>query len=353
MKTQLPHDKDHSTDLVCESCGARHCVLQKDGRYVCQSCGWVQRQHNDPSHDDSPPKKRRAWLIVPLLIMIVSGVFGWRHMQRTAPAAVVRTAATPPSAPASAGSSVSDAGNRQITIQDPKVRVIDKNADWTLAELLAPALPLFDTSKLELGSFEKIADERGPPTFRALLTNHSTDTVVIRPAMGLLLFSTDGTSQIPFRIDGLPPMLYPGEKAWIKVGDQEDIKPIARVEVTWHPSRAVPLPGPRRLANIEVKSNHLHDCYERRINHQGEFTGIRFDLQCVEMHGVIRNTDTRKMQLLEVTAFYYDSAGRYVGSGSNDLNVTLNPGEQTTYGMDTRLLRNHGYARYELHYYNQ
>lgn len=348
MNSQPAQDQNYS-NVVCESCGARHCVLQKDGRYICQSCGWVQRQRRNPD-SIAPPRKRRTWLFALLLILVGGGLFGWRYLHRPAPAAATQSAASTSSASTSAASSVPDTGNRQITVQNPTIRVIDTDLDWTLAELLGPALPTFDTSKLELGRFEQIPDETGLPTFRALLTNRSTDMVVLKPVMDLRLFSTDGSTQVPESIGGLPPSLYPGEKAWIKIGDNEDIKPIARVEVTWHASRAVPLPGPRRQANIEVKNNQLHDCHERIINGQGDY---QFTYQCVDMTGVIHNTDTRKMELVGVAAFYYDGAGRYVGSETTDLHATLNPGEQVDYEISTKLLRKHGYARYELHYYNQ
>ena len=348
MNSQLPQDQNYS-DVVCASCGARHCVLQKDGRYICQSCGWVQRQRGNP--DSAPqPRKRRAWLFALLLILVAGGMFVWHSLHRPAPAAIVQSAASTSSASTAAAPGVPNTGNRQVTVQHPKIRVIDADLGWSLDELFGPALPTFDTSKLELSSFEQIPDETGLPTFRASLTNRSTDTVALKPVMDLRLFSTDGSTQVPESIGGLPPSLYPGEKAWIKIGDDEDIKPIARVEVTWHASRAVPLPGPRRRANIEVKNNQLRDCHERIMNGQGDF---QFTYQCVDMTGVIHNTDTRKMQLVGVAAFYYDGAGRYVGSETTNLQATLNPGEQTDYEIHTKLLRKHGFARYELHYYNQ
>jgi hypothetical protein len=337
--------------VVCESCGARNSVRQSDGRYICQSCGWVQRGAGTAKQIVPTARKSRAGWIVLAIVVLGGAGLAWRHLHRPVPkaAAAPAIASTTRTATAAVTAPIND-GNRQATVQKPAIRVIDEGLNWSLDELLAPSLPLFDTSKLELGTFERIIDETGLPTFRAPLTNRSTDAVVINPVMDLRLFSTDGTTQIPASIGGLPPSLYPGEKAWVKIGDDDDIKPIARMEVHWHPSRSQPLPGPRRKANLEIKTQQMRICHERIINGQGDFS---FNYQCVDMVGTLRNTDTRTMKLIGVAVTYYDDDGRYVGSDSTDLNATLNPGDPIDFELHTKLLRKHGYKRYELHYYNQ
>ncbi|WP_158880590.1 FxLYD domain-containing protein [Rhodanobacter sp. L36] len=334
--------------VICESCGARNSVPQGDGSYICQSCGWVQ---HDPigTKAKTAPIKRRMWPALVILVALIAGaVIAWRHLHHHA---LSDTKVASSSAPATAAVATPNGnGNRQVTVQHPKIRVIDEGLDWTLDELFAPQLPLFDRSKLELGTFERIIDETGLPTFRAPLNNRSTDAIVINPVMDLRLYSTDGTSQVPASIGGLPPSLYPGEKAWVKIGDDDDIKPIARMDVHWHPSRGLSLPGPRRKANLEVKSQQMRTCHERIINGQGDFS---FNYQCVDMVGTLHNTDTRSMKLIGVAVTYYDDDNRYVGSDSTDLNTILQPGDQVDFELHTKLLRKHGYKRFELQYYNQ
>ncbi len=346
-----PTNDNADNKVVCESCGARNSVPQGDGRYVCQSCGWVQHDLVGTKVAAAPARKNTTWAIVlAAVVLVAGGTLAWQHLHHRAPKIVPKMGAASTSSAPDTKAHSSDNGNRQVTVQNPTIRVIDEGLNWTLDELFAPTLPLFDTSKLELGKFERIVDETGLPTFRAPLTNHSTDSIVIDPVMELRLFSTDGTTQIPASIGGLPPSLYPGEKAWIKIGDDDDIKPIERMEVSWHPSRGLPLPGPRRKANIEIKTQQMRICHERIINGEGDFS---FTYQCVDMVGVLHNIDTRKMKLIGLTVVYYDKDDRYVGSDSTDLNTTLNPGDKVDYELHTKLLRKHGYARYELQYYNQ
>lgn len=341
----MNNNADTNSKVVCEACGARQSVPQGDGSYVCRSCGWVQ-------HDSlaaklaNAPVARKSWLIL-LVVLLAIGGFAWKHFQTPA---TRRPKAEAPIATKVAAPKLVDLGNRQLTVQNPKIRSVEQGFNWTLDELFAPALPLYDSSKLHLGKFERIIDETGLPTFRAELVNQSTDQVVIDPIMDLRLFSTDGTSQVPASIGGLPPSMYPGEKVWIKIGDDEDIKPIAKVEIQWHPSRSVALPGPRRKANIEVKSQKMRTCHKRIINSEGEFA---FTYQCVDLVGTLRNTDTRTMTLISVSAVYYDEKDRYVGSESTNVDKVLNPGEQADFTMNIKLLRKHGYKRFELTYYNK
>lgn len=346
MKKNPNSDSKVDDRVVCEACGARQSVPQGDGSYACRSCGWVQ---HDPvaAKLAIAPAARKWWLFLLVVLLLASGGSAWWHFQT--PETPSPIAAVPIAAKLGAPRPV-DLGNHQVTVQDPKIRNVQKGLDWTLEELFAPALPLYDSSKLQLGKFERIIDETGLPTYRAELVNQSTDQVVIDPIMDLRLFSTDGTSQVPASIGGLPPSMYPGEKVWIKIGDEEDIKPIAKVEIHWHPSRSVALPGPRRKASIEVKSNKMRACHKRIINSEGDFS---FTYQCVDLIGTLRNTDTQKMQLISVSAVYYDGQDRYVGSESTEMNKTLNPGEQTDFEMNVKLLRKRGYKRYELKYYNK
>ncbi len=342
----MKKNPNSDSKVVCEACGARQSVPQGDGSYACRSCGWVQ-------HDAVvaklaiTPAARKWWLFLLVVLLLAIGGFAWWYFQTPE---TPRHEANVPDAAKITAPRPADLGNRQVTVQNPQIRAVEKGLDWTLEELFAPALPLYDSSKLQLGKFERIIDETGLPTFRAELVNLGTDQVVIDPIMDLRLFSTDGTSQVPASIGGLPPSMYPGEKVWIKIGDDEDIKPIARAEIRWHPSRSVALPGPRRKATIEVKSNKTRACHKRIINSEGDFS---FTYQCVDLIGTLRNTDTQKMQLISVSAVYYDSQDRYVGSESTDVNKTLNPGEQTDFELNAKLLRKHGYKRFELQYYNK
>lgn len=335
---------------VCESCGARNSHRQADGSYACTSCGWVQR----PRDSTAPtiPKKHLRWLtlVVIVVLMVVAGL-AWTLLRPPPPAPAAKTPAPASSVPAPAPLPKPDPltlGNRMVTVPHPEVRELDEGLQWSLSELFATGLPLFDSSKLELGKFERIIDETGLPTYRAELVNRSKDTIVLNPRMDLRLYATDGSSQVPRHIGGMPPMLYPGESAWIKVGDEEDIKPIKRAEVTWHASRRLPLPGPRSKADIEVKSHNVRTCSKRIINSHGSYS---FSYPCAELVGTLHNTDTRSMTLAGIAVFYFDAQDRYVGSESINLDDEVKPGQRVDFQIGTTLLRGHGYKRHEIHYY--
>jgi len=336
--------------VVCESCGARNSVRQADGSYACTSCGWIQRPRTPRAV--APARKRLRWqALTAVAVVAVGSGLAWKRMHpKPVPAVPVAPApATSTTAPAVAEKpDPTKLGNRQVTVQKPEIREVDEGLDWSLTELFASELPLFDSSKLELGKFERIIDETGLPTYRAELVNRSKDMIVVNPQMDLRLYSTDGSSEVPRYIGGLPPMLYPGESAWIKVGDEEDIKPIKRAEVEWHASRRLPLPGPRRKVNIEVKSQNLRTCHKSIMNSQGNFS---FSFPCVDLVGTLYNTDTRSMMVTGMAVFYFDEKDRYVGSESINQQGEVKPGHHVDFQMGTKLLRNHGYKRHEIHYY--
>ena len=249
--------------------------------------------------------KLRVLASIGLILFLLAGFgLGWRYF-RAPMDMMVKTqteaeVASPKKPPLSAVTTV--------TVEHPKIRIVDSTVALSEKELLDDNFSFFDTSKLTILRPRALYDEAHHRIFLTEMVNNSTDAIVLNPAVSIVFFN--GHKQVGKFNHEVASYLYPHQRVPLSFSDFEEYTDL---KIAWPDMKAEKLPGPRPRMNVVIDQSQAK--YGSVLVNFSD----RYQYKYIDFTGHLENLDDRNIDGTKVRISLYDSGGLLTGFGEKTL----------------------------------